>query len=154
MVLGLKKILFILSFVLLFVPVLWGQQQGGESLFNRKITIEKADLTVGELLNIISAKSGVFFSYDASVVVSDRQLNLTISEQTIYEILSQIFDKNLFRFVEKKDHIIIALIEKSHVSDSLIIVDEKAINSSDYLRVSGKIVMQKNPIQYHLQTYP
>ena len=150
MVLTLKKIFFILSFVLLLVPFLWGQQQGDESLFNKKITIEKDELTVGELLNIISAKSGVFFSYDASVVVSDRQLNLTKVENTIYEILSQVFDEKLFRFVEKKDHIIIALIEKSTSTDSLIIVDEKGISSSDYLRVSGKIVDSKkfDPIPF------
>ena len=132
-----------MTFVWLLVPFTMGQQHSNGPLLEKKISIKNSELTVAEILNMISAQSGVFFSYDASVVVSDRLINIKVSNQTISETLSIVFDTKLFSFIEKKDHIIISLNEKGNLSDTLVISQEKGLDESGFARFSGKIVDSK-----------
>ncbi len=136
-----KKTFLTIFFIALSVSYLCGQQN--KSILGKQISINKNNLAVAEVLNIISAQSGVFFSYDASVVVSDRQVNIKANNLTILEILDRLFDKSLFQFIEKEDHIIIALIENGNSLDTSKIQNRNT-ETIDFVTISGKVVSSKN----------
>ncbi len=140
-----NKRIGILFFMLLFAPILQGQQQP-ESILEKVISIDRENQPVAIILNELSQKAGIFFSYDASVIVSDRLVSIDVKDTKIEDVLNLLFDKNLFRFIAKEGHIIILLKENGSLPDTT----NQNYKQEPFINLTGRVVNQKTrkPIRY------
>jgi len=118
-----------------------------KTILNDTISLDFTNQRLSDVLSFISKKGGIDFSYDASVVVSERPVSVKIDGKTIREALSVIFDTNLFAFIEKENQIIISLIEDGQEEN---VVEETKPLETNFIRLSGKLVDESNmvPLQY------
>lgn len=94
----------ILLLVTLNLQGAWQQ----DSVLNRLVTVYADQLPVATILRNISDEQRIYFSYDASLVNTDRKISLHLENRPLQEILHQIFPFGEFRFLRKEDYIIIS----------------------------------------------
>jgi len=82
--------IFILVFLLSFSKGY--AQKENNSVAEKKITLELEDRTIASILDSISTKAHVFFSYDPLRVDADKKTNLSVVNKTIPETLDILFD--------------------------------------------------------------
>ena len=116
---GLLLIVFLLSFRIAF-----GQKENN-SVLGKKINIEAENETVASILEKISAQAKVFFSYDALLIDSERDITVSITDKTIRETLDILFNAK-FEYKVLGDQIIIAIPEVEEVKKKEIeVIPEK-----------------------------
>jgi hypothetical protein len=139
------KQLGILVTILLLSLYLRGQQQDG-SVFERRITISQENHTLDFILDQISWQAGVYFSYDASILHTEKTYSIVADNKSLYNILHQLIDANQFNLNELENQIIIS--EKKNnptlnntKKDSILV---------KYFFLSGKLVENRKglPVKY------
>ncbi|HYQ58021.1 MAG TPA: STN and carboxypeptidase regulatory-like domain-containing protein [Draconibacterium sp.] len=103
---SLTKQLVILSAILLLSLISKGQQQDG-SVFERRISISQSDQSLDYILEQISWQANVFFSYDASIINTEKKINISIQNKSLYTVLNQLLDPTRYRFTERQNQVII-----------------------------------------------
>lgn len=140
-----KYPLLIIVIILLFFSAVNGQQQDG-SVFERKITIDEKNQPINTILNQISWQAGVYFSYDATIIDSEKKYSVDATDKSLFTVLNLLFNSKLFNFIELKNQIIIT---RKNDIDSLNITEKDSIQVS-YFFLTGKIVEEKkgDPIAF------
>lgn len=105
---GILFIVFLLSF-----RISYGQKENN-SVLDKRITIEAKNETITSVLDQISFKAQVFFSYDASLIEADKKATLSISDKSIKETLDALFESK-FDYKTLGDQIIITKPEEVQV---------------------------------------
>jgi hypothetical protein len=102
--------IFVLIF-LLSIRIACGQKEIN-SVLEKKITLKIRNESIISILDHISEQTKVFFSYDASLIETDKVTSLSVTDQTIRESLDTLFSS---RFVYQSigDQIILSLPEKN-----------------------------------------
>jgi hypothetical protein len=139
-----KFIWVIISILLLSFPSL-GQQQDG-SVFERRISIQAENQPLNTILDQISWQARVYFSYDASLVEAGKTHTIHAIEKSLYSILNQLFNSEVFQFYELENQIIITKREESGMKET-IIPDSIPVK---FFFLSGKILERKKetPVSY------
>jgi hypothetical protein len=83
---GLIFIVFLLS-----LKVTFGQTEDNSAL-DKKINIEAKNETVASVLDKITSQSHIFFSYDATLVNTEKKIDASLTDKTIREILNVLFE--------------------------------------------------------------
>ena len=93
--------------LLLSVSFAYGQKEN-ISLLERKVSITAQEQPIATILDTISARAKVFFSYDAKLTEAETKRNVSMVDQSIQFVLDSLFHS---RFVYKTlgDQIIIGL---------------------------------------------
>ena len=86
-----------------------------DSVLNRLVSVQAENLPVAIILRNISDEQQIYFSYDASLVNTDRKISLYVKNRPLYEVLHQIFPYGEFRFIRKEDYIIISAYAEDEV---------------------------------------
>ena len=141
-----KKSAGILLFYLLVSITLNGQPVNN-AFFKTPVTIEAEEKPLADILNEITKKAGVYFSYDASAVVSDRPVTLHVTNTPVITVLNSLFDTTLFAFTEKENQIIISLNEDTQKSER---VWNDSLNNPEIITLTGKLTDEKYgfPLSY------
>ncbi len=111
-------------------------QQKDRSMFTIPVTLQEVNQPVSELLKTITAREGIYFSYDASIIVEDRKLSLDMINQPVHKVLSAMFDTLFIQFTEKENHIVISLREP----DSTRIPEPQG----EFIQLSGRIMDEQS----------
>jgi hypothetical protein len=139
-----RKHAVLFVFILLLAFGVNGQQQN-ESIFNIPVSVSLSDTTLAEVLNEISKNTNVYFSYDASVVVSERLVSVNFKKQPIISVLNSLFDRSIFVFFEKENQIIISLAE-----DRPLKQETKDTIKQEFIVLKGRLTdeVKKIPVSY------
>ena len=77
------------------------------------VTIEANDFSLAALLEVISQKSGIPFSYNPKRIDADRKIDYSVSNKTLASILTDISEKFGLSFTFVEDQIILKPEKKS-----------------------------------------
>lgn len=114
-----------IGFLLLVAVITYGIRQQ-DSVLNRVISVRAENIPVAMLLTNITQEHGIYFSYDASLVNTERLISLKVEKKPVADILKQIFPHGEFRFIQKEDYIIISSVEEdTEIQDGEIPVEEE-----------------------------
>ena len=132
--------------ILLLVTMFSHGARQQDSILNRVISVHADQLPVASILFKISQQEKIFFSYDASLVNTERTLTLHVNNKPVAEILDMIFPHGEFRFIQKEDYIIITALEDTgELTGSGDITHDPGV-----LTLSGKITdyVTLEPLSY------
>jgi len=140
---------FRVSILILFLAVackVSGQLPDG-SILNKRISLKIQDRSIASVLDLISEEAGIYFSYDATLIDSEKKISLKAINKTISEILAEIIGNDDFRFNELNNHIIINIKEPE---SSPVVSQIPDSAKSGFIRFAGKVTDRKShePIQY------
>ncbi len=92
----------ILIVFLLLLKVSFGQKENSSAL-DVKISIEARNETIATLLDKISSRTQIYFSYDASLIDADKIIDASLTDKTIREILDILFEsKYIYRVLDNQ----------------------------------------------------
>ena len=133
--------------IILLLSVSTNGQQHDMPVLNIPVSLKKAEEPLANILNDISQKANVYFSYDASVVVSDRLVSIDVTNKPIIDVLNRLFDNSLFFFIEKENQIIISLAEGINSPPN---ENHNGPGKSEYITLTGQVVDSEkgNPLYY------
>ncbi|SHF80168.1 CarboxypepD_reg-like domain-containing protein [Mariniphaga anaerophila] len=139
------KLIGVVVSILLFCVPVTGQQQDG-SVLERRISIQVKDLPLTAVLDQISWQAKVYFSYDASLINTEKTFSLQLLDKSLFHVLKKIFNPEIFRFTELENQIIITKKAPKEAS-SVARPDTVPVK---YFFLSGKILDRKHlrPIEY------
>jgi hypothetical protein len=139
-----KRALGIFAFILLLAFKTYGQQHN-ESVLNIPVTISMSNSPLSDVLGEISKNTNVYFSYDASAVVSDRPVTISVNNQPMINVLYSLFDASAFSFIGKENQIVISLLEEDTSKTGV-----RDAEDSLFITLSGRLVndARQNPIPY------
>ena len=87
-----RPVLGLLLFVSIFsYRIVLGQKENN-SILERRITIEAKNASITSVLDLISLRGKVYFSYDPLVINAERKTNISITSKTINETLDILFN--------------------------------------------------------------
>ena len=140
-----KCSLVIVFSILLFFLSANGQQQDG-SVLEKRITINETDKPLNTILDQLSWQTGVYFSYDATIIDSNKNYSVNANGISLYTVLNQLFNSDIFNFTELENQVIIT---KKSNPDFINSVKKDSIHLK-YFFLSGKIIDDKKgePIPY------
>jgi len=120
------------------------QQQ--DSVLNRVISVHADQLPVASILFNISQQEKIFFSYDASLINTERTLTLHVNNMPVAEIMDMIFPHGEFRFIQKEDYIIITALEDNGEFSGTELISA----APEVLTLSGKVTdyVTREPLSY------
>lgn len=78
-----------------------------DSVLNRAITVRADNQSVASVLRQITSNEKIFFSYDASLVSTERLVTLAAVSQSVGDVLDLLFPHGEFHYIVKEDYIII-----------------------------------------------
>ena len=129
---------FIIISILLFFLSARGQQPDG-SVLERRITIDETNQPLSTILDQLSWQAGVYFSYNASVIDSNNKYSINVNDKSLFTVLNQLFNSNIFQIFELENQVIITRKTDPNLPVSL----EKDSIPVKYFFLSGKIVEEK-----------
>ncbi len=131
--------------ILLLSGNLKGQQQDG-SVLEKRVTINQNNQPLGTILDQLSWQAGVYFSYDASLLNTNRKYTIEATDKSLFTILNQLFNPSEFKFTERENQVIIS---KRIDTENTELVASDSIPIK-YFFLTGKIVDDKkgDPIIY------
>ncbi len=111
-------------------------------VLQRTISVDFSDKSIPEVLNILSGKTGYFFSYDAKIVSKRKKINLNLKDASLRSILDTVFNVNQ-EYQIVRNHIIIT-------KENDFYRQTGSNNKKSFIQFSGKIsdAKTKNPIPY------
>lgn len=123
-----------IGFLLLVAVLSFGNRQQ-DSVLNRIISVQADNIPVATMLHTITREYGIYFSYDASLVNTERLITLEIDKKPVREVLAQTFPRGEFRFIPKEDYIIISSVEEISESTGT----DSHENVANIIVLSGKV---------------
>lgn len=134
----------VITILLFFLPAK-GQQQDG-SVLEKRITINETNQSLSTILDQLSWQAGVYFSYNASIINSDKRYSVNINDKSLYTVLNQLLDSDIFNFIELENQVIITKKSDELLSD----ISQNDTIPVKYFFLSGKLVDDKKgePIPY------
>ncbi len=140
-----RKHLVILAAILLLSVTVRSQQQDG-SVFERRITIYQQNQSLEFILEQISWQAGVFFSYDASIINSEKNLSIDADNKSLYTVLNQLINPERYLLTELQNQIIITQ-KNEHNQHEAVKSDSIPVQ---YYFLSGKLVETRKgkPVRY------
>jgi len=122
-----------------------GQQQDG-SVFERRVTIRQEGQLLEHILEQISWQAGVYFSYDASLVESNRKITIDVENKSLYHVLNELFDPKEYMLRERENQIIIN--KKEAVNERVAVAKDTVPVKYFFLR--GKLIedRREKPVPY------
>lgn len=87
-----------------------GRQQR-DSVLNRVISVNADEKPIFLLLEQISRENNLFFSYDATLINTEKRVTIHLENKTLIDVLKEIFKNDEFQFLGKNSHVIISAIE-------------------------------------------
>ncbi len=109
-------------------------QDEKEVALKKRISLHVNDQPLGKILDEISLKAGIYFSYDPSVLNTDRTVSAGYDDTETGEILKAVLGEE-FQTRELGDQCIITLKKKQN----LVPPDQPETPSPDIIRISGII---------------
>ena len=140
-----RKIYLIILAILLLTEFVTGQQQNG-SVFENRVTINQINQPINSILDQISWQAGVYFSYNASLLDSNKKYSIEATDKSLFTILNQLFDPSEFEFIELENQVIIS--KKNEETETRTILKDTI--PVKYFFLTGKIVDSKKltPIKF------
>jgi hypothetical protein len=91
-----------------FYLMLIGTNTFGQEINNltQEITIEANNVTISELLLTIGEQAKIKFSYNPTLIESNKRVNLSVKKETVRNVLDTIFDKK-FEYKLRGNYVII-----------------------------------------------
>ncbi len=130
-----KSTILTLSLLIIILPFMTNGQDEPSASLDSNVSIEIANGRLLDLLNQISAQTGIYFSYDPVLVNTDQPMSIVIDDQSIQQVLDEVFG-NKFRFNLLKNQLIITQ-KKSQKAG-------KSINQLIHYELSGKLLNSQN----------
>jgi hypothetical protein len=95
-----------------------------------KISIQRSQISLYEILNEIEEKYGINFSYANNLISLDALINVNFKDQTLEKVLDEIFNKSTitYKVIGKR----VVLIKDSQTDPSVSLVQIKDTNSSTF----------------------
>ncbi|MCF6333282.1 MAG: carboxypeptidase-like regulatory domain-containing protein [Draconibacterium sp.] len=121
-------------------------QQPDGSVLGRRVSINQKNQALNYILDQLSWQAGVYFSYDASFVESEKKHSIEASDKSLFTVLNQLFDSDSFNFTELENQIIISKkTEQEHIKS----IENDTIPVK-YFFLTGKLIESKkeNPVPY------
>lgn len=139
-----QKTIVISAAILLLSLFAWAQQQDG-SVLERRVNFNLTDIALENVLEQISWQAGVFFSYDATIVDSEKKCTVVARNKSLFTVLNTLFDSQKYILTERENQIIISL--KPNEEQTIAEVDSIP---APFFFLSGKLVEQRrgNPVPY------
>lgn len=113
------------------------KQAAAQSLLDKRISVHFNNERLSEVLSEISSKGAFYFSYNGKSLPKDSLITIAQNNETIYNLLNQLFQDN-YEFEERKKHIIIT---PALMHLSLVNID--VINDNNSYSVSGLVVDER-----------
>jgi hypothetical protein len=138
--------LSILLLAILLLPAFTKAQQQNGSVFENRISINLKNQQLNTILDQISWKAGVYFSYDSSVLNTSQKYSIEAEDKSLYTILNQLFNPDEFKLLELENQVIIT---KNNETKLLVEIPSDSIEVK-YFFLSGKIIdgRKEDPIKY------
>ncbi|MCD6557402.1 MAG: carboxypeptidase-like regulatory domain-containing protein [Bacteroidales bacterium] len=107
-----------------------------------RVSIKLSDVSVNKALDVLSLKTGYYFSYDAQILTSENKITLDENNEQLKQILEKIFSEKI-NLVVIKNHIIISKLNADSTPFSNTVSDSM-------IQINGKIIDKKTkkPIPY------
>ncbi|MBO9639323.1 MAG: hypothetical protein J7576_14225 [Siphonobacter aquaeclarae] len=88
----------------------------------RRITLRLTNTRLPDVLDAIAQQGGFSFSYNASLIESNRRVDLVVSGKSVREVLYQVF-KNTMKFKSKEEYVILVKnkIEEEELPQNLFV---------------------------------
>ena len=139
-----RKIVILIA-ILLLAFLAKGQQQDG-SVLERRVTLRIQDQPLENILAQMSWQAGVYFSYDASVVDSEKKCSVEAENKSLFTVLNQLFEPTKYSLIERENQVIISLKPNEPQTDEAI-ADSIPLK---YFFLSGKLVEDRKgkPVPY------
>ncbi|RIJ48770.1 hypothetical protein D1614_09590 [Maribellus luteus] len=139
-----RKIVILIA-ILLLAFLAKGQQQDG-SVLERRVTLRIQDQPLESILAQISWQAGVYFSYDASVVDSEKKCSVEAENKSLFTVLNQLFEPAKYSLIERENQVIISLKPDKPQTDEAI-ADSIPVK---YFFLSGKLLEDRKgkPVPY------
>nr|WP_297085947.1 STN and carboxypeptidase regulatory-like domain-containing protein [uncultured Draconibacterium sp.] len=120
--------------ILLLSFNLKGQQQDG-SIFERRISLYQNNQSLDFILEQISWQANVFFSYDATIIDTNKKVSLSVEDKSLYNVLNNLLDTTHYEFNELQNQIIIT--RKTPKKNLVPVVDTIPVK---YFFLSGRLI--------------
>ena len=117
------------------------QLNAQDNILKKKISINLDRSNVVELLNFISDKYKIYFSYDPDILKTEIRNNYKFENETLYEILNVVLDKNIdFKIINNQ----VILYKKNNTEIKPQTIRGKVVDKDTYLPLIGATVILKN----------
>jgi hypothetical protein len=123
------KLSTVLNFIILLIFI--NAATYGQANLQKNISLEVKNQRLDNVLEILSNKGDFYFSYNSSIVKKDSLVSFRVSNKTVKEILSQLFNTT-YEFKESGNYIII---RKAPIRMTL--VTQKGVTEEKIYSVSG-----------------
>jgi hypothetical protein len=111
---------------------------GQENVLSRRYSFSSGNIKTEAALNIISQRTGYYFTYDSRIVDSESRTALDFEEGTLNEILRRVLKSDSLQFSLVGNHIIISRIPSNPV------VEISIANAETIYQLSGQVVDSEN----------
>lgn len=135
----------ILLAILLLSTSIRGQQQDG-SVLEKRVTLNQQNQTLGNIMDQLSWQAGVYFSYDATLLNTNKKFNIEANDKSLFTVLNQLFNPSEFKITERENQVIIS----KRIEENKSLAEVQDTIPVKYFFVSGKIIDDKKeePIIY------
>ncbi len=103
----------------------------GQQVLQKRLSINVNQQRLDNVLEILSNKGDFYFSYNSNIVRKDSLVSLNVSDKTVREILSQLFN-NTYEFRESGNYVII---RKAPIRMTMVV--KKGVLEEKIYAVSG-----------------
>jgi hypothetical protein len=93
-------------FLFLLISILASYAAAGQSMLQKKATIQAQNQPVREVLKSIEKQTGFYFSYNNNIVNNDSLITVSQKNKPVEELLKALFG-NRYQYIESSDHLII-----------------------------------------------
>lgn len=131
-----KLVSFIIPLLIASIP----EASGQEDVLSSVLSFRNGNIRRGNALNIISRKTGYYFTYDSKLIDPEARVPLNFDDKTLDEILRQVIQNDSIRFSVIGNHIIIARLLPEMQATNFIEMPEETY------RISGMIIEHDNEV--------
>ena len=126
-----NSILFV-SLLFVLLPFALNAQEKQDNWPNTKVSVQVKNGKLIDLFDQISALTGIYFSYDPSLVDTDQPISIEAKNQTIDQVLKAVFSER-FSFQLLKNQLIITVNQQEDGSG------HSAVTFKSVFKLSGKL---------------
>lgn len=95
-------------FVLIAASISYGTNAPGQSLLEKQVSITVENKSLKTVLNQIEKAAKVKFMYSPKVVQAERRVSISVTRQTLGDVLQQVFDPLSLTYRVSGDHIVLS----------------------------------------------
>lgn len=135
---GLSVHIRLISFIIILLLASLSEATGQEDVLSTIHSFSNGNIRRGNALNIISRRTGYFFTYDSRLIDPEARISLSFSEKPLEEILRHVIQNDSVRFSVIGRHIIIARLTAE--SEAIRLTED----AEETYRISGLIIEYEN----------